>query len=329
MEKFGSIEQFRNVIRSVKDYSERNSVPIPTLTFIGSVKLHGTNAGIVYHNQTKNFTFQSREREITIEDDNAGFAGWGSRRIDELKDIIKRINSIVACSSFYEKIAIFGEWCGKGVQSKVAISELPKMFVIFNITLIDSSGFRKELDVNQILNLMNFESDETIRCIYHFKTWTINIDFTQPEHVQNQLIAITTDVENRCPVGAAFGVDGIGEGVVYWNHQTNLKFKVKGEKHSPSKVKTIAAVDVEKMNSIAEFVSSVVTENRLNQGLDKLTELGLDVDIKNIGTFIKWVVQDVLKEESDVIAASEFEVKEITPKMSAVAKQFFMTLMTR
>ena len=60
MIKFPSIEQFRNVIRHVKSKAQfvgkdengdpvyDQSIPLPTLQFCGTVKLHGTNAGIVY-----------------------------------------------------------------------------------------------------------------------------------------------------------------------------------------------------------------------------------------------------------------------------------------
>lgn len=64
-----------------------------------------------------------------------------------------------------------------------------------------------------------------------------------------------------------------GEGIVWWCPEFNLKMKTKGSKHSTSKVKTlkeIAAVDIEKLNSIKELVASAVSENRLKQGLDKL-----------------------------------------------------------
>ena len=57
--KMPSIEQFRNVIQEVthraryRGEDEQNQpiyedCELPTLTFRGSVKMHGTNAGIVY-----------------------------------------------------------------------------------------------------------------------------------------------------------------------------------------------------------------------------------------------------------------------------------------
>lgn len=326
MEKYGSIEQFKNVIKHVRDNSNYHGIPLPTLSFIGTVKLHGTNSAFnVATDDT--YVFQSRERELTIESDNAGFAMWGERNIEELFKTIKNVRQLM---NWNGRIVIYSEWCGGSIQKGVALNQLPKMFVIFNITLIDDQGKRTELTPEQISSVVH--RTEEIKCIYDFKTWNIDIDFNSPEHVQNQLVEWTIEVENECPVGKAFGVSGIGEGIVWWNPQTNLKFKTKGEKHQNSKVKTlkeIAAVDIEKMNSIKELVASAVSQNRLNQGIDKLGEMGLDVDVKNTGTFIKWVVGDVMKEEKDVIIASGFDVKEIMPVVSEAAKKFWFETLNK
>ena len=88
MIRFPSIEQFRTVIRHVQQQTRyvgkdengdaiyNASKPLPTLKFRGTVKLHGTNAGIVYDFETDDFTYQSRERVLTLTQDNAGFMQW-------------------------------------------------------------------------------------------------------------------------------------------------------------------------------------------------------------------------------------------------------------
>ena len=50
---------------------------LPILNFEGTVKVHGTNSGMQLSQDILgliNFNCQSREREITVNDDNAGFA---------------------------------------------------------------------------------------------------------------------------------------------------------------------------------------------------------------------------------------------------------------
>jgi len=64
---------------------------------------------------------------------------------------------------------------------------------------------------------------------------------------------------------------------------------------------SIAEVDIEKVNSINEFVEKVVTDNRLNQGLEYLKEQHLDFEVKNLGTFFKWVAEDSIREEEEDI----------------------------
>lgn len=326
MEKFGSIEEFKNVIKQVRDRAKWNGTPLPTLTFVGTCKLHGSNSAYNVA-PDDSYVFQSRERELSIESDNAGFCMWGERNIDDLNKTIQNVRNQTGTK---DRIVLFAEWAGGNIQKGVALNQLPKMFVIFNITLIDSEGKRTELSPDQISSVVHRTDD--IKCIYDFKTWKINIDFNNPEAVQNQLVEWTLEVEKECPFGKAFGVSGVGEGIVWWNRMTNLKFKTKGEKHSASKVKTlkeIAAVDIEKMNSIKELVDSALSENRLKQGLDKLGEMGLEIDVKNTSAFLRWISADVMREERDTIIASGFDVKEIMPVVSESAKKFWFETLNK
>ena len=96
-------------------------------------------------------------------------------------------------------------------------------------------------------------------------------------------------VEQECPVAKKLGISGIGEGVVWTNitehpmlENTHLFFKVKGQEHSVSHVTSLAMVDTEKVKNIAEFIETVVTENRLKQGLEYLKEQHLDFNNENI-----------------------------------------------
>jgi hypothetical protein len=101
---------------------------------------------------------------------------------------------------------------------------------------------------------------------------------------------------------------------------------VKGEKHSTTKVKTvkeIAAVDVALHNSMREFVAAAVSQSRLEQGIVKLGEMGLSADNTNTGAFLKWIANDILKEEMDVICASNFDKKKLMPLVNAAAKDFW------
>lgn len=318
MKKYSSIEQFRNVIKAVQlkhDYKgkDENDNPIyrhtenyPTLKFRGTVKLHGTNAGIVkYANGA--IEFQSRSRVLSLDNDNSGFMSCMSEKnIEKLFDMFN-------CTDY---IAIYGEWCGKGIQKGVALNQLEKMFVIFGIKIDD-----EWVDIPETLH----DNDNGVYNIMQFPTYEIDIDFNYPERVQNDIIDMIMKVEQSCPVGKYFGVDGIGEGIVFTciDDQT-LKFKSKGEKHSVTKVKKLNSVNTEMMNSINEFVEYAVTENRLEQGVSYFNENNIEIDSKNTGQFLSWVVRDVLKEESDTIETNNLDDKSLKKAIVTKARVWFL-----
>lgn len=307
---FPEIQQFRNTIRTVKDRAEYDGVPLPTLTFVGSVKLHGTNASVVFPTDG-GFYCQSRTQIITPEADNAGFARW----VENNKDLFKRLDR--------SGVAVYGEWCGQGIQKGVAISQVPKQFIVFAVRNLETGTWMNRVGICLMIG-------DGLKCIYDYPTWTIEIDFSKPEESQNRLIELTSIVEAECPVGRAFGVSGVGEGIVWWPQATEsfnthgLVFKVKGEKHSESQVKTLAAVDVEKLNSIKELVDTILTEHRLEKKLESLQEQGIPFDIKSTGAFLKLVGSDVHKEEADTIEASGFKDNEIMSAVQKKAKQWWM-----
>ncbi len=139
---------------------------------------------------------------------------------------------------------------------------------------------------------------------------------------------MTLEVEKQCPVAKAFGFEGVGEGIVWMSTFKNVvhRFKTKGEKHSSSKVKTLASVDVDKLNSLKEFVEYSVTENRFNQALEKTFLNGEPIDIKKMGELIRWVVNDIHKEELDTMIASNIEPKSVNSLISAKVREMFFKL---
>lgn len=316
--KFPHIDQFKNCIKEVRDHAKWNNFAVPSLTFTGTVKLHGTNAAVGYNVKTGEKFCQSRERIININSDNYGFSMFahGSIELELLfTDILNKFDP-------KEYIHIFGEWAGKGIQKNVAISEFEKSFYVFAISVDD-----QWVDLPE-----NFPIEECNRVFFinQFPTFEVKIDFNNPHDAQNKLVELTMDVERECPVSKTLGKTGIGEGIVWtcnWEDKF-LMFKTKGEKHSNSKVKTlkdIAPIDIEKMNSTKEFISSVLGENRLEQGIVKLHEMGLDPDdVKNTGVYVKWCCDDVIREERDTIIASQFDMKVLGRELATIARNYFL-----
>jgi hypothetical protein len=324
---YPSIEQFRNAIHKVTCKARQSGVDVngdpmydhtkvlPVLTYEGTVKLHGTNSAVgrLYSDDSSiTYWFQSRENVINIEKDNAGFARHFQHLI-ELDNLFSTLSG--------KEIVIFGEWCGGSIQPNVGIAKLSKRFVVFGV-LIDGVWQGKEV-VSKVKH-------ETVGVynIYDYQCETITIDFNRPEIAQNKLSELTIKVEQSCPVAKAMGVDGVGEGIVWkcvtpgWE-SPEFYFKVKGELHSATKVKTLAAVDVELVASQREFAEKTVTENRCRQGIDKLREAGKKLDRTSVGDFIKWVVADVEKEESDTAKASGLDIKKASGEVTKAARTWF------
>jgi hypothetical protein len=303
---FPSIGQFRNAVKSEREWAAYHNAEPRKMTFVGTVKLHGTNAGIT--NQAGKLICRSRTRIITPDDDNYGFASHVMQHESIIRDVLPN------------GATIFGEWCGAGIQNGVGICSEQKLFVVFAMRVDGKWSPLDELPKCEKARVFN---------VSDFPKWTMEIDFAKPEQSQNKLIKLTEIVEARCPVAEAFGHEGIGEGIVWTPidgcDDSRHWFKVKGEKHSASKVKVLAAVDVEKFARRDELVSYLVTNARLEQGINlHVTEFGFDLDMKSMGDYLRWVFNDIVKEEADTIASSGFEIKDMGKPISDIAKRFYI-----
>jgi hypothetical protein len=274
---------------------------------------------------------QSRENIITPEHDNAGFAFFAHSHETEFLRLFIDVANKEDIDMHKNTISIYGEWVGKGIQKGVGISNIEKSFFIFGVKITPHTGTEEELKANpsywvESSYLQN--TDVRIYNIEDFQTYEIEIDFNMPQLVQNKLSDLTIAVEEQCPVAKHFGLEGIGEGIV-WSIDFNgvvHRFKVKGEKHSSSKVKTLAAVDVEKLNSINEFVQYVVTESRFNQAVENTFPNNEPIDIKKMGDLIRWVVNDVIKEEMDTLVKNGLEPKDVNKYVSSKVREMFFKL---
>lgn len=125
-----------------------------------------------------------------------------------------------------------------------------------------------------------------------------------------------------------FEIGMIGEGIVWSADFKGVvhRFKVKGEKHSSSKVKTLASVDVEKLENIQKFVEYAVTESRFKQALENVFPNEEPIDTKKLGDVIRWVVNDVIKEEMDTMVENKIEPKEVNKYVSAKVRDMFFKL---
>lgn len=328
MHKFGSIEQFRNVIHTVKHmtyyagqedngeiiYDETRTLPV--INFQGTCKLHGTNAGC-YLDDEGNVIPQSRTTVLDEKNDNAGFAKFIKDNEESVRGILELVSGHGDGTPY-----IFGEWVGKGVQKGCGIHDVDRQWYLFDARL-----YLEDKERSQNVNLRSpvFQELENIKLIHKYYDVGLHIDFENGvEKAQTTLTEFTEKIEQECPVAKAFGVSGIGEGIVWIGFHPNgqkLSFKTKGDKHKIASTKTKVEIAPEILNSINEFVDYAVTENRVRQACDEQKiEPG---NMKEFGKIIRWVNEDINKEESDVLEANGLTTKQVGGFVSRKTKALF------
>jgi len=333
---FSKIGQFRDAIRNINEQAQfdglnQNNEPMinpnalkPTVTFSGTTKLHGTNGSFCASDDGE-IWFQSRRRILSIDADNQGFWQFCYDRTDAFKKLLDEIIFRTYSNNINPGIiSIFGEYCGQGIANGTAISTLPRMFVIFAVKVTTK-------DDSYYINSRNLRSRKNqIYNIDDFKTYQIEVDFNYPELAQNEFVELVNEVENECPVGKAFGVKGIGEGIVWTGYYdyNRYQMKTKGKRHSVSRVKTIAPINPEKINSIKEFVEYTVTENRMNQAINEIFE-DKEPTIQKMGDFLRWLMNDIASEEADTLKENNLILKDVGRSIANKARPWFQNLLNK
>jgi hypothetical protein len=291
--------------------------------YANGVLVHNSNASVCINSD--NYWAQSRNGVITPQSDNAGFAFFAESNKDAFIGLCNQIIQKHNIDITEYTISIYGEWAGKGIQKGVGISEIDKAFFIFGVKI--SKPQDPEFNAYWVDCDDLSDTDVRIFNINDYPTYEIDIDFSKPGLIQNKLIELTEAVEKECPVAKTFGILGIGEGLVYSGTYKDsvYKFKVKGEKHSVTRVKTLAAVDVQKLNSVMEFVDYAVTQNRFNQAIENV--FGTDeLDIRRMGDLLRWIVNDIISEEIDTMSKNGLEPKDVNKYISNKTRQMFMDI---
>lgn len=328
--KMPSIESpkvfFKNLNRV---YSGRN------VKLVGTVKIHGTNGSVVVSRDGTIYA-QSKNRVLSIDSDNHGFAQFVSSyhplflNLPLIYDVFKETPDM-------SHIVIYGEWCGGNIQKGVGVTGMPKSFVVFGCVGI-VNGERRAITRNV------FRADPVNRTynVEEFGEFEVTVNKHSSDEI-NGLMGYVDKVEEECPVAASLNPDSeckVGEGVVWkaYNPETLEYlgfFKTKGEKHARTSKRTgeIKNVISEQAESVlGQFALKVAHEDRLCQGLEYLREMGLDdSDPRNMGEYLKWVNQDILKEHTDDLnvffkenETEELDWKKLAKRTTTIARQFFL-----
>ena len=230
--KFPSIDQFSTVATNINrhfnfvgldengDAIYDKTLPKPKLKFKGRVKLHGTNASVCYNEPSGMWT-QSRERIITTESDNAGFAFFTQTKEEILTNLFEQVREKNNVDLNSNTISIYGEWCGSNIQSTVGLTNLEKSFFIFGVKI---SPFGEEEPAYWVDHSYLRSPENNIYNIDDYETFEIEIDFNVPQLSQNKLNELALQVEAECPVAKAFLLDVCNDNTAYEDEKGNIWF---------------------------------------------------------------------------------------------------------
>lgn len=256
-------------LHSVQKFAYKNN--IHSIMYRPKVKLHGTNAAVRVYPEGK-IQAQSRSKDISVDNDNFGFARWvADQRWFHLS----------------EPYVIFGEWVGPGVQSGVALTQIPsKTFAVFAVK-------QGEVLITEPDQIRFYVLPEIPVIPWHTDT-RIQLWMGQENTAQVEWInTITEQADKICPwVKVNYNIEGPGEGFVFYPIDQPFEgyaFKSKGTTHRVTGPKA-AQMKAPAPESVLAFAELVLTPARLEQ------MAGNVFTKENIGPFIGAVCRDVAKE---------------------------------
>ncbi|KAF3047126.1 hypothetical protein E8E12_011370 [Didymella heteroderae] len=336
---FPKITQYvSDVVKALKELEENDpdipdgyytSTPIP---LIGHVKLHGTHADIVVYNDNR-IILQSRNVcNITIANDNSGFAAAMADKADAVLELRNRyverwkaINPSLALDPQYPVI-IAGEWVGTGIQKDVAVSQLSRRFVIVSVAInnswIEDTYYR------------DYEAPEA--SIYNVSRGGTFRPTLYPDDIPRTLKVAELFAERvalTCPFALEFGVHGEGEGIVWkpapehLNANPALWFKTKGGRFKPSfapKPKVLPVGVQEQRDAADAAAIAWCTRERLQQGWDYLKEVGMKRDVTSLSAYLKWVQNDILVEEKGFIQEQAIDGGMLPVGIAKIARLWYI-----
>ncbi|KAI4195915.1 MAG: hypothetical protein LQ350_006899 [Teloschistes chrysophthalmus] len=319
-------------IGSLKDFLYNFNCTLPstrTVPLIGSVKLHGTHADWVVSSDDT-IRVQSRNvLDLSSTNDPYGLFAFATpiravilRLRDDILRRYTKLNPEVSPDPKHSVI-VAGEWSGRGVQKGVAVSQLPRHFVIISIYVNDTW-----VPESQYADL--HDEAHGIYNIGMTGFYRLDLNLDNIDDSEAAIQALVADVERLCPYGLMRGVTDKGEGIVWkpldYASRPELWFKYRGDSRAVSHSWKLpaTAVAVAKPQREDNFVTAVVTAQRLEQGWEYLKETGLPRNEAGVGKFLAWITNDIFTEE-----IREMKEKNISKgKLKAIAAPWYKKRLT-
>ncbi|ESZ92349.1 hypothetical protein SBOR_7259 [Sclerotinia borealis F-4128] len=230
---------------------------VTSISLTGTVKLHGTHGDILIRTDNT-VQLQSRNGEVTTALDSYRFLDFVQAAQTEILDLKERLHARFLKLNPRAKLLdehpliIAGEWIGPKIQKDVAVSALPERYFVIISVSINGEWQPDELysDIeNESVCIVNISRGG-------FFHETILLKDPQPALAKMQ--ALADAVEEECPFAKAFGIIGLGEGIV-WKpaaplcHEAKYWIKLKG----PISMGTAVAEPAARMPQRSGFVTPV------------------------------------------------------------------------
>jgi hypothetical protein len=334
--RWTSIELLHNVRRQLQSALDGGYIDaLPTIHYRGKVKLHGTNAGIQIH-PDGTVLAQGRNHVLDAEQTNMGFATWVADQRAAFAQLARPGRITV----------VYGEWCGPGIQRKVAITQVDRrVFAVFAVQYTDPLAEAAELIVApEAIDELLPNHPDVFTLPWHGARFAMDFaDEAQLEAQADRVAEQVVAVEQRDPwVAETFGVEGVGEGLVLFpvpeaEHElgprprrdvTELLWKAKGVKHKVTRSDKVVQIDPLIVASVAAFADLFVTEQRLEQGLVEVFGSERPTH-QGIGPFLRWFGQDVKKESVAELEAADLTWKQVAKAVNTRAKTWLMPRLPR
>jgi len=339
--KWPSITAFHQVRKFTSEFKLTN----PVVKYKSKIKLDGTQGSIRLIFKDRQVIAQSREVVLVDGKDNAGFAKWVESNKDKFIAWMDHFESKLKLQhEQIEGYVLFGEWSGKGVQNRCAISSIDrKVFALFALQPIGSTNDDTLVVDPEVLNSYFKDVCPDFYVIPWVDDKEYLVDWSKSseelQSITEELNALVAEVEKCDPwVKSQFGVEGLGEGFVMFpvsvehigkTNFANLAAKCKGDKHKTVAQKRSVQVEPETAASASAFAQLTLTLPRLEQGVRAVSGGEVKFEQKSVGTFLKWIAADVQKECQTELAASNLSWKDVQKSVGDYARNWYLAEMKK
>lgn len=318
---YSSIDHLKGKITKLRRQYGKD---LPVVQAVATEKVHGSNAGVGYNKKNGMFV-QSRSQILTPkENDNVACALYAFDKEETWTGLIEKIAELNKIDLDKNTIIVYYEWAGLGINKHTCIDGMKEKiaFIFRNCKVVPND---EDADQYWIPTCDLSSVENGIYNITNFKTWEMDLDLSNPTQIREDLSELLSEFEKNSPIGKRFGFDtNILEGfVVEFKMGEDLhKFKFKGDEHVAKKktVKENPYTD-EDMAELFALSHKVTPSWRLEQAT---TECGNEM--KDLGNVIRWVVNDIKKEEmSEIEHLNDVMMKGLWRQVSAVVKGYVDT----